>query len=115
MGRETGTLQLLAPLLLTGGKGADLVIRGDVDLNSTDRRMQDTTKLRPHVRLDWASPKRDLGLGTRKVQSSGLVARPGICSFAVEQGRGRGNRPQTPVSRDRVGHNGPSEPIMKLL
>jgi hypothetical protein len=33
MGRETGTLQLLAPLLLTGGKGADLVIRGDVVLN----------------------------------------------------------------------------------
>jgi hypothetical protein len=34
MGRETGTLQLLAPLLLMGGKGADLVIRGDVVLNS---------------------------------------------------------------------------------
>jgi hypothetical protein len=34
MGRETGTLQLLTPLLLTGGKGADLVIRGDVVLNS---------------------------------------------------------------------------------
>jgi hypothetical protein len=33
MGRETGTLQLLAPLLLTGGKGADLVIRGNVVLN----------------------------------------------------------------------------------
>jgi hypothetical protein len=30
MGRETGLLQLLAPLLLTGGKGADLVIRGNV-------------------------------------------------------------------------------------
>jgi hypothetical protein len=34
MGRETVTLQLLAPLLLTGGKGADLVIRGDVVLNT---------------------------------------------------------------------------------
>jgi hypothetical protein len=34
MGRETGVLQLLAPLLLTGGKGADLVIRGDVVLNT---------------------------------------------------------------------------------
>jgi hypothetical protein len=34
MGRETGSLQLLAPLLLTGGKGADLVIRGNVVLNS---------------------------------------------------------------------------------
>jgi hypothetical protein len=34
LGRETGSLQLLAPLLLTGGKGADLVIRGDVILNT---------------------------------------------------------------------------------
>jgi hypothetical protein len=30
MGRETGSLHLLTPLLLTGGKGADLVIRGNV-------------------------------------------------------------------------------------
>jgi hypothetical protein len=36
MGRETGSLHLLAPLLLTGGKGADLVIRGNVVLNSTN-------------------------------------------------------------------------------
>jgi hypothetical protein len=35
MGRETGSLQLLAPLLLTGGKGADLVIRGNVVLNKS--------------------------------------------------------------------------------
>jgi hypothetical protein len=34
MGRETGSLQLLASLLLTGGKGADLVIRGNVVLNT---------------------------------------------------------------------------------
>jgi hypothetical protein len=34
MGRETGLPQLLAPLLLTGGKGADLVIRGNVVLNT---------------------------------------------------------------------------------
>jgi hypothetical protein len=34
MGRETGSLHLLAPLLLTGGKGADLVIRGNVVLNN---------------------------------------------------------------------------------
>jgi hypothetical protein len=33
MERETSTLQLLASLLLTGGKGADLVIRGNVVLN----------------------------------------------------------------------------------
>jgi hypothetical protein len=32
--RETSSLQLLAPLLLTGGKGADLVIRRDVVLNT---------------------------------------------------------------------------------
>jgi hypothetical protein len=37
MGRETGSLQLLAPLLLTGGKGADLVIRGNVVLNREQR------------------------------------------------------------------------------
>ena len=30
MGKETGPLQLLAPLLLMGGKEADLVIRGNV-------------------------------------------------------------------------------------
>jgi hypothetical protein len=40
MGRETGLLQLLAPLLLTGEKGADLVIRGNVVLN-TDQRAKD--------------------------------------------------------------------------
>jgi hypothetical protein len=33
LGRETGSLQLLAPLLLTGGKDANLVIRGNVVLN----------------------------------------------------------------------------------
>jgi hypothetical protein len=38
MGRETGSLQLLAPLLLTGGKGADLVIRGNVVLNTLSAR-----------------------------------------------------------------------------
>jgi hypothetical protein len=38
MGRETGSLHLLAPLLLTGGKEADLVIRGNVVLNKLDRK-----------------------------------------------------------------------------
>jgi hypothetical protein len=33
-----GPLQLLAPLLLTGGKGADLVIRGNVVLNMLSAR-----------------------------------------------------------------------------
>jgi hypothetical protein len=37
MGRETDSLPLLAPLLLTGGKGADLVIRGNVVLNRNNR------------------------------------------------------------------------------
>jgi hypothetical protein len=34
MGRETSSLRLLASLLLTGGKGADLVIHGNVVLNT---------------------------------------------------------------------------------
>jgi hypothetical protein len=38
MGRETDLLQLLAPNLLTGGKGADLVIRGNVVLNTLSAR-----------------------------------------------------------------------------
>jgi hypothetical protein len=42
MGRETGSLQLLAPLLLTGGKGADLVIRGNVVLNTLSARSTST-------------------------------------------------------------------------
>jgi hypothetical protein len=36
MGRETGSLHLLAPLLLTGGKRADLVICANVFLNTHD-------------------------------------------------------------------------------
>jgi hypothetical protein len=39
MGRETSSLQLLAPLLLTGGKGADLVIRGNVVLNTHEAEL----------------------------------------------------------------------------
>jgi hypothetical protein len=42
MGRETGHLQLLASLLLTGGKGADLVIRGNVVLNTLSARSTST-------------------------------------------------------------------------
>jgi hypothetical protein len=42
IGRETGFLQLLAPLLLTGGKGADLVICGDVVLNTLSARSTST-------------------------------------------------------------------------
>ena len=36
MGRDTGYLHLLTPNLLTGGKRADLVIRGNVVLNKDD-------------------------------------------------------------------------------
>jgi hypothetical protein len=42
LGRETGSLQLLAPLLLTGGKGADLAIRGNVVLNTLSARSTST-------------------------------------------------------------------------
>jgi hypothetical protein len=45
MGRETGSLQLLAPLLLTGGRGADLVIRGNVVLNNRDIIILDVLKI----------------------------------------------------------------------
>jgi hypothetical protein len=48
MGRETDLLQLLAPLLLTGGKGVDLVIRGDVVLNREDSS-DSRALLRPYI------------------------------------------------------------------
>jgi hypothetical protein len=38
LGRDTGLLHLLAPNLLTGGKGADLMICGDVVLNTLSAR-----------------------------------------------------------------------------
>jgi hypothetical protein len=54
MGRETGLLQLLASLLLMGGKGADLVIRGNVVLN----------KANP-AKYDWKTrPSKNAGLLT---------------------------------------------------
>jgi hypothetical protein len=42
MERETGSLQFLAPRLLTGVKGADLVIRGNVILNTLSTRSTPT-------------------------------------------------------------------------
>jgi hypothetical protein len=42
-----GPLQLLAPLLLTEGKGADQVIRGDVILNTLSARSTSTLLLDP--------------------------------------------------------------------
>jgi hypothetical protein len=54
MGRETGSLQLLAPLLLTEGKGADLVIRGNVVLNTLSARST-STLLRDSISTDSPS------------------------------------------------------------
>jgi hypothetical protein len=56
MGRETGLLQLLAPLLLTGGKRADLLIRGNVVLNNEEEpvqviRLRKAIEIREHIRL----------------------------------------------------------------
>jgi hypothetical protein len=60
MGRETGSLQLLAPLLLTGENGADLVIRGNVVLNTVKGwsaapavRIAESTE---NVESHWPSP-----------------------------------------------------------
>jgi hypothetical protein len=47
LGRETSSLQLLAPNLLTGGKGADLVICGNVVLNTLSARSTSTLLLDP--------------------------------------------------------------------
>jgi hypothetical protein len=61
MGRETGTLQLLAPLLLTGGKGADLVIRGNVVLNTLSARST-STLLRDWICINSPSSRQVPGL-----------------------------------------------------
>jgi hypothetical protein len=56
MGRETGSLHLLAPLLLTGGKGADLVIRGNVVLNTLSARST-STLLRYQICINYPSSR----------------------------------------------------------
>jgi hypothetical protein len=61
MGRKTGTLQLLAPLLLTGGKGADLVIRGDVVLNTLSARST-SRSLRDQICINSPSSRQVLRL-----------------------------------------------------
>jgi hypothetical protein len=45
MKRETGSLQFIAPLLLTGGNGVDLVICGNVVLNTIKTQLQQLTDL----------------------------------------------------------------------
>jgi hypothetical protein len=61
MGRETGSLHLLAPLLLTGGKGADLVIRGNVVLNMLSARST-STLLRDQICVNSSSRRQVFGL-----------------------------------------------------
>jgi hypothetical protein len=61
MGRETGSLHLLAPLLLTGGKGADLVIRGNVVLNTLSA-CSTSTLLRDQICINSPSSRQVPGL-----------------------------------------------------
>jgi hypothetical protein len=61
MGRETGLPQLLAPLLLTGGKGADPVIRGNVVLNTLSARST-STLLRDQIYINSLSSRQVSGL-----------------------------------------------------
>jgi hypothetical protein len=62
MGRETGSLHLLAPLLLTGGKGADLVIRGNVVLNTLSARSTSTLLRRDQICINSSLRQQVLGL-----------------------------------------------------
>jgi hypothetical protein len=57
LGRDTGLLQLLAPLLLTGGKGADLVIRGNVVLNTLSARSTSTLLRRDQICINSPSSR----------------------------------------------------------
>jgi hypothetical protein len=57
MGRETGHLHLLAPLLLTGGKGADLVVRGDVVLNTLSVRSTSMLLQRDQICINSSSSR----------------------------------------------------------
>jgi hypothetical protein len=61
MGRETGSLHLLAPLLLTGGKGANLVIRGNVVLNTLSARST-STLLRDQICVNSSSHRQIFGI-----------------------------------------------------
>jgi hypothetical protein len=61
MGRETGFLQPLTPNLLTGGKEADLVIRGNVVLNTLSARST-STLLRDQICINSPSNRQVFGL-----------------------------------------------------
>jgi hypothetical protein len=59
MGWNTGHPHLLAPNLLTGGKGADLVIRGNVVLNTLSARST-STLLRDQICINSSSSRQVL-------------------------------------------------------
>jgi hypothetical protein len=59
LGMETGFPHLLAPNLLTGGKGADLVIRGNVVLNTLSARST-STLLRDQICINSPSSRQVL-------------------------------------------------------
>ena len=89
MGRETGSLHLLAPLLLTGGKGADLVIRGNVVLNTLSARST-STLLRDQICINSPSIRQVSGLAelsyatafeSSSMQSSGMQFLDWICNL----------------------------------
>jgi hypothetical protein len=88
MGRETGTLQLLAPLLLTEGKGADLVIRSNIVLNTLSARS--TSTLRDQICINSSSRRQVLGLAelsyatafeSSSIQSNGMQFLDWICNL----------------------------------
>jgi hypothetical protein len=56
MGRDTGYLHLLTPNLLTGGKRADLAIRGNVVLNTLSARST-STLLRDQIYINSSSSR----------------------------------------------------------
>jgi hypothetical protein len=83
MGRETGSLHLLAPLLLTGGKGADLVIRGNVVLNTLSARSTSTVLRLDQICINSPSNRQVFGLAelsyatgfnSPSMQSSGMFS-----------------------------------------
>jgi hypothetical protein len=61
MGRETDSLHLLAPLLLMRGMRADLVIRGNVVLNTLSARST-STLLRDQICINSPSSRQVSGL-----------------------------------------------------
>jgi hypothetical protein len=61
LGRETGLPHLFAPNLLTGGKAADLVIRGNIVLNTLSARST-STLLRGQICMNSLSSRQVTGL-----------------------------------------------------